>query len=390
MGRRPISRRAGDTFLSAEPMTHLGLFGHLATRFSASPENLATESLAYVLDSSVASRTLVDFFRESADVELDTRFRFRTQSAGGDGSIPDLVGIDSSGHQSLVVEAKFWAGLTDQQPLGYLSRLPAGRPAVLAFVGPAGRVDFLWRELRRRCAEGAVALGAERGSTELRVAELNDQHRLVVVSWRRLLDVVARAVEAAGEDHIVADIAQLEGLCERMDEDAFLPLRSEELSSELAFRITDYGHLVNEVVDRLVETGRVSVTGRRASGGFGWFGRPVDIGPVLTFFGFNARKWTYDAATPLWISIYGPRWAEPAAAVREALAPLEFVDPPMLFEADGHLTVPLYPPAGREWDDVVDDLVRQALRVVALLETTAPPASTEADLPTAGDTPPEQ
>jgi hypothetical protein len=370
-------------------MSHLGLFRHLATRFSASPENLATESLAYVLRSAVASRTLIDFFRETADVDLDSRFRFRTQSFGGDGSVPDLVGIDSAGDQSIVVEAKFWAGLTDQQPLGYLPRLPATRPAVLAFVAPASRVDLLWREVRRRCAAGGMTLGADRGGNELRIAALNDEHRLVVVSWRRLLDVLARALVVAGEDDIAADLTQLDGLCERMDEDAFLPIRAEELSSELSYRITDYGHLVDELVNRLVETGRVSTIGRRASGGYGWFGRPVDVGSVLTFFGFNARKWTYEAATPLWISVYGPRWSEPGAAVREALAPFEFEDPPALFEADGHLTIPLYPATGREWDDVVDDLVNQALGVVALLESVRAMSGDEPDLEVDREGPPE-
>ena len=48
------------------------------------------------------------------------------------------------------MEAKFWAGLTENQPNAYLARLPLDeRPAVLLFVAPEARLETLWPELRR-------------------------------------------------------------------------------------------------------------------------------------------------------------------------------------------------------------------------------------------------
>ncbi len=93
-------------------MQHDSLFGHLASRFSGQTENIATEALNYIINrSSVARRAFLQFAAQ-ADVELPDTLRFQTQAVGDDNAIPDLVGMDSESRQVLLVEAKFWAGLT--------------------------------------------------------------------------------------------------------------------------------------------------------------------------------------------------------------------------------------------------------------------------------------
>ena len=57
----------------------------------------------------------------------------RTQATGEEGERPDLAGFDRNGRERVLVEAKFWAGLTDNQPIAYLERLPANRPGALLF-----------------------------------------------------------------------------------------------------------------------------------------------------------------------------------------------------------------------------------------------------------------
>ena len=48
---------------------------------------------------------------------------------------PDLVGLDRTmGKECVLIEAKFWAGLTDRQPKAYLDRLDPGK--ALLFVAP--------------------------------------------------------------------------------------------------------------------------------------------------------------------------------------------------------------------------------------------------------------
>ena len=113
-----------------------GLFGFLATRFSAHPENVATEALAYVLrSSSPVARAFEDYVRRVAPIPGG--LHYVTQAAADDRAIPDLAGIDASGRSPLLVEAKFWAGLTDQQPVAYLARLPEDETALLLFIVPS-------------------------------------------------------------------------------------------------------------------------------------------------------------------------------------------------------------------------------------------------------------
>src|SRR5262245_39667836 len=122
------------------------LFGHLVTRFgSAQAENLATEGLPYVLGRSAEARRLFLRFLERSGQSFPGDLAFKTQLPNEDGAIPDLVGRDAAGAQVVIVEAKFWAGLTGQQPNAYLTRLPVG--GLLVFVAPALRFESLWPEL---------------------------------------------------------------------------------------------------------------------------------------------------------------------------------------------------------------------------------------------------
>jgi hypothetical protein len=101
------------------------LFGHLATRFGSHPENLATEALNYILGRSDEARDALVRFARLTVPALEGELRFRTQDfLSDDGAIPDLVGVGKGGATPLVIEAKFDAGLTDNQPVTYLRRLP--------------------------------------------------------------------------------------------------------------------------------------------------------------------------------------------------------------------------------------------------------------------------
>jgi hypothetical protein len=66
-----------------------------------------------------------------------------------DETIPDLVGTDGEGDNVFVVENKFWAELTSNQPLGYLPLLPKSKSSALFFVCPEKRLATLHSELIR-------------------------------------------------------------------------------------------------------------------------------------------------------------------------------------------------------------------------------------------------
>lgn len=71
------------------------LFGHLVPRFSASPENLATESLFFILQPLPAARgAFFRFLEQTGCAPLPGNLRLANQSMEDEQSIPDLVGFD--------------------------------------------------------------------------------------------------------------------------------------------------------------------------------------------------------------------------------------------------------------------------------------------------------
>jgi len=180
------------------------LFAHLALTFQSHPENLATEALGYILRTSPGARAgVADLLRE-VGCSVPDELRWVNQVGGEDGARPDLVGLDGAGKQVVLMEAKFWAGLTDKQPLAYLDRLPAG--GALVFVGPEGRSTLLWAELRTRVVGAGRAVSEHAVSSHGANVGVVDGKSMVLVSWRALL--AAARIRAEGEVLVAADIAQ--------------------------------------------------------------------------------------------------------------------------------------------------------------------------------------
>ncbi|PLS83931.1 MAG: hypothetical protein CYG60_20590 [Actinobacteria bacterium] len=346
-------------------MQNDSLFGHLASRLSSHPENIATEALNYVLNrSTVARRAFVQYASE-AGVDLPETLCFRTQETGSDGAIPDLVGLDGEGRQVLLVEAKFWAGLTDNQPVAYLERLPPRTHGLLLFVAPTTRFPTLWPELLQRCRDAASTVEEVREVAEdFRAARVRQDRTLALASWRAVLAFILRALETEREILAASDVQQLQGLCERMDSDAFLPLRSEELTSDTGARIRQYCEIVNLVTDEASAAGVASIKGYRSAGGAGYYGRFLALCGNQCFLQFNAALWAKRRATPLWLRIDG---AEAKRWLREALASLELAEPPRLIPDGDALHVPLDLPTSVEKQEVVAAVFEQVEEVTRLL-----------------------
>lgn len=340
------------------------LFAHLALAFTSHPETLATAALGYVLNRSHAARAAIRSLLAQSGIEVSENVTWATEVSGPDSARPDLVALDAEGGQPIVIEAKFWAGLTDNQPLTYLER-PGVR--ALVFVAPAARSAHLWGELRRRCAsKGPVRELAP--SADALIADIKGQ-KLVLVSWRALVAAMLARAESAGERQTAEDLSQLRGLCERMDTEAFLPVTSEELSSHAYRRVIEFGVMVDAVATKLVDLRVADITGLRNAHANGWYGRYLSLRGVGALLLCDVRKWMKYAGTPLWLSVYGTNWRQSSPqAVRQALAALEARHPPKMFIAgDGFPTVPLFVPVGVERDDVLKSVISQVLEVGELV-----------------------
>ena len=137
------------------------LLAKLAPMFGSQTENLAVEALGHILSGSEPARRALSLLLQSGGADVGHIAQVRTQATGDDGARPDLVGSDQDDKERVLIEAKFWAPLTGNQPAGYLRRLAeprARKPCALLFVAPEMRMGSLWAELRRQVATQASGL----------------------------------------------------------------------------------------------------------------------------------------------------------------------------------------------------------------------------------------
>jgi hypothetical protein len=276
------------------------LFGHLVNKFAAHPENLATEALCYILSRSITAKTAFHRQLGKAGVTLDSGVAYQTQATDTDGAIPDLVGKNSSGQQIVIVEAKYWAGLTDNQPETYVKRLPIGEGSILLFIAPAARFPTLWPELVRR--SNLTESMTQEVANEFKTIEIQQKHILALVSWRHILDGMISELQSSGEHNIASDVMQLRGLCDQMDTDAFLPLRSEELSSNAGRRIIQFCDLVDNVIESAVQN-KIATYEGKISSSKGYYARPFRLGNNGCYLYFDARSWANHRETPVWLDV---------------------------------------------------------------------------------------
>src|SRR6202011_647329 len=71
----------------------------------------------------------------------------RTENAGQ----PDIMGRDENGRVVLIIEAKFWASLTANQPVEYLQHINSS--GLLLFISPEVRLQELWSQLLLRARD---------------------------------------------------------------------------------------------------------------------------------------------------------------------------------------------------------------------------------------------
>lgn len=355
----------------------MAVLAHLALRLTSQTENLATEALAYILQRSAPARSGVNRLIETITGRNPALQRFETQFTHEDLSRPDLVGVDADGNRPLLIEVKFWAGLTEAQPNAYLAAMPSG--GVLLFVAPEARMASLWHEVERRISGQGLNFSPRDNTTGLLAAN-SGQHVVAAMSWRSLLLLLEQEAAAAAEAEAAADIRQLQALCEYMDTEAFLPLAAEELSSPLGRRVVQFEALANDLTDKLVRAGLADVTGLRATAGWGYAGRYLYLRGNGAFLAFNANHWAAFGQSPLWLDIAGDwKRTSPSPAITQALhgAGIRFWLQPK------SVIVPIILRTGVERDSVMADAERQLVHLISALPVinrqANPAAAPEAD-----------
>ena len=293
------------------------LLAHLAQRLTDRTEDIAVEALGYILSQSIAARCGLDQLLRAGGAEVPELAAIRTQ-AGEEGTRPDVVGFDDQDKERVFIEAKFWAGLTDNQPKGYLDRLPDGCGTALLFVAPEARLETLWPEICRRAeCDPAIATGDPRS------VAISGQKRLILTSWRALLNSLSAEVALQGDRAIDADICQLHALCQRQDEEAFLPLRADEFAPCFPRRLLQLNRLVDAATERAIQAGVANTQGLIRTPQTYGYGRYLRLGKsgawAGAWFGVHQELWASCRETPIWLVFSSWEGTLPVAELRKRL-----------------------------------------------------------------------
>jgi hypothetical protein len=216
----------------------------------------------------------------------------------------DMWGYDEA-EPRVFVENKFWAGLTENQPVSYLQQLAKYRqPTILLVVVPEAREQTLWREINRRLKEaGILPIDQETAAGGLVLSISTEIGPIIAITtWTRLLSVLE--LEVADDPSTRSDLLQLRALCEAADNDAFVPISSAEVSDRRtpAF-ILQLTSIWQACVDLAVTENILTTRGLLPQASSERIGRYVRFGEkgVVVWLGIHFVFWKKHGETPLWL-----------------------------------------------------------------------------------------
>lgn len=341
------------------------VFSHIIQkRFSQVNEDVATDVLSFILHTSENARNGILKLLRGVAVDMPD-LRFRTQQT--EGSIrPDMWGFDVADPR-VYIENKFWAGLTDNQPVNYLKQLAEYKqPTVLLVVVPAAREQTLWRELMHRLDDAEIEITDQQTAAGI-VQSVTTKNGpiLALTSWSRLLSVLE--LETADDKGARNDLIQLRALCDAADNQAFIPISTAMTTDQRtpAF-ILQLNLVVQASVDLAVTQSIVNLKGLRPQASWDRIGRYIrfpgekDIGAWI---GIRFDLWNQIGGTPLWL-IFHPGEFGRGYEVNALLEPWAIKNGILFKMENGEVAIGIDLLTGEDKDEVVRCIVDR-LRDVA-------------------------
>jgi len=346
------------------------VFSHIIQkRYSQSYEDVATDSLAYILNTHDPARQgMMKMLREIIPDLPD--LRFRTQLA--EGSIrPDMWGYEGP-DTYLFIENKFWAGLTDNQPLSYLDELAKyPHQTLLLMIVPGAREQTMIAELSRRMIEAEVDLIEEKIEANEIVwcAKMRIGPTLALTSWPRIIELLKK--ESVENPIAQNDLMLLQSLCDAADIGKFIPMDSNHLNDQLVPAIIlQLGQIIRDAMNIGIRKQFLSNEGLTESvnwvkfGKYAWLNEPNKVG---IWFGLDYELWKEYGVSPLWIKFSTTDFGR-AYEVEPMLR--SSIDNRHLLETlqDGSLVVSINIKTKVDKDQVIEDIVNQLRELADILK----------------------
>jgi len=359
------------------------VLSHIVTkRLSAEKENIATEVLAFILGSNQsAKKGMMKLLKAIAPTMPDLIFKTQMQAniilpdvsdlnsktQMKEGSIqPDMWGYRGD-KPRVYIENKFWAGLTENQPIAYLKHLTKyTQPSILLVVVPEVREQTVWQELNRRLIkEGVSTIKTETPPGLVHTAETSIGPILAITSWTKLLAFLE--LELADEPSARSDLLQLKALCDAEDNDAFAPLSAEEISDQRTPKLLLQLSAAVEGAVKLGTTKEILDTKKlmpqsstERVGRYIWFNSSPKI---FVWVGINFILWKKYGRTPLWVLFY-PNELKKSQAAKLLLE--EWSAKNGNFRHNNEIVIPIDLPTGEDKDEVIRSILDQFKNIIAV------------------------
>jgi hypothetical protein len=334
---------------------------YVAGQYGRKKEDVATDVLAYLLNRNKSTRTALGRLIAEGGYTLPKTYSIVSRTKGING-VPDLQITDADGSCCAIIENKFWAGLTINQPVGYLKELKA-EGGVIVFVVPETRIAKIWKELCRRCEEHGRPIESWSGG-RFSGRTANDYIR--VVSWDQLIHNLTAGVDkvASQDSETSLFIEQLRRICEVANKERVEVIDPAELSDRrLGQRVKDYAYLATAIAKAAEEKQLfIHLPERKQlrweSCGPGWSGRFGTMSNYVAWLGFDAEHWSTHVVSPLWLTFEDKNDFDELS---------NLFDPDIMagtcFEIDRSnggraLTLPVPVTTGAEADEIIETAVR--------------------------------
>ena len=322
-------------------------------------EPAATQALKYILDPNRNSELAKAFIGMLGDGNMQFEPGRVEAETGSEGSRPDLKIFDTDGHERVFVENKFWAPLTEAQPVSYLLSLRENLASALVFVVPEKRVATVWQELKERCESAGLEWENVVENVPVQRVRVGGRNMLIT-SWNHVLSKLMDAVRPENGD-ARHDIFQLQGLVKRMDSEEFLPLRDEEITNQDTARLlVNLISLTQPIVERLKRDGIADTEGLTATNTADYSGRYFRMYEKFTLLlVIELRLWRDHGVSPLWLGF----WIKENRGNMENLEKARGAFPNNV-ESGEYRNFPIRLMSGVEKDRVIDDAARQIREIV--------------------------
>jgi len=259
------------------------LLSHIASNFITEYENVANSSIAYLLNNYSSASEALKIILDIDQVPIYYRTELVTKSNGR----PDVTGLDSDGNKSVIIEGKFWANLTDNQPINYLNELSMN--GKLLFLAPDKRIDSLNDELYNRIGKS--------------------DDRVIVNSWISFIELIEIENREKFSEQLSSDLYQLKELCQKMDTEGLPPLSMSDLdpmNGKISYQFAD---LIDECNNILRNWNLSNFQGLKTTGSKRDYGFYFKSGALSCRLNFSSYYWYKRRShTPFWLYLKDKNW----------------------------------------------------------------------------------